>query len=619
MAGHIDHGKTALVRALTGYDPDRLKEEKERGMTTDLGFAFYGDTATIIDVPGHERFVRHMIAGATTIDLVLLVIAANEGIKPQTIEHFSIIKLLGLKHGIIVITKKDTVEEDILKILEEDVKNLIRGSDFSTAPCVFCSAVTGEGIEELKTVLKEVMAKIPPREDRGVFRMPIDRSFKIKGFGSVVAGTVLSGIGRIGETMEVLPQRCLVRIRGIEKHKRRFDFARIGERAAFNLLGGEKEEIKRGDVLACPNAYQPTRFFNAYLSALPENPFPIKKRMDLKLHIGTKETKAKIILLDRDSLLPGDSGYAQIIADEELVTEYGDRFVLRSFGPLLTIGGGKVLEVIKERQSKITLAERLKSWQVLNSEDKKEVVAEIIRMAGFYPISFQEIGKRVGLNNLKRILTCLKEENKIIELGEDEFISTDSYHKAKDKIVGVIKDFHSGNPYRAGIKGAELKSKLEKEMAKKLIESLLNKLTAKKDIILDKEIYKLPGFTILVSEAEKHLLVKITETIKEKGFLPPDLADLNKIFPKEKRIPELVGVLKERGEVIEIGGFFFHKEILAKAKEKLLSLFQKKPEITASEFRQVLNTTRRYVIPLLNYFDSQGVTERRGDFRVLRK
>ncbi len=499
--------------------------------------------------------------------------------------------------------------------MKKDVQNLVRGSYLDSAEIVATSTVTGEGICDLKRIIDSLISERPQKEDRGAFRMPIDRSFKIKGFGTVVAGTILSGTCKVGDTLEIAPKGLKVRIRGIERHKKVVDSAAIGERAAINLLWSEKGEILRGDVLIEPGAYQATHFLNCYLSLLPKT-IPVKNRMPVKLHIGTKETLARIFLLDNNELLPNEGSYVQIFSEEPVVAEMGDRFVVRSFSPPLTLGGGKVLEVDNKRE-KVSVP-FLQHLTNLNSDDKERVVLEIIQKNGFYPISFPEIMKRVGEKDLREILISLKEVNRIIELLEGKYISFENYEKAKERVQDLVARFHSENPYKRGIRLPELKSRAEKEMAQGLLERVIGELVAEKRIIFEKEVFRRPEFKIPLTGEEMNLIEKILLVVKERAFTPPDLAELRSLFSKEKALVRMVGVLKEKGDLIEIEGYLFHKENVEKAREILVRLLKEKGEVTVSEYRLKLGTTRKFIIPLLNYFDSQGVTKRQGDVRVLK-
>ncbi|UCD19405.1 MAG: selenocysteine-specific translation elongation factor, partial [candidate division WOR-3 bacterium] len=332
-AGHIDHGKSALVKALTGVDPDRLKEEKERGMTTDLGFVFYNPDVTIIDVPGHEKFVRHMVAGASTIDFVIFVVAADDGVMPQTHEHLEILKLLGIQQGVVAITKKDLVEEEMLEVVKEDVKSVLQNSFLENAPIIAVSNVTKDGIETLRKDLDELIAQTKPKTDRGIFRMPIDRRFVIKGFGTVVAGTVLSGSVTVGETLELLPEKKSVKVRGIEVHNEKVEDVTTGFRAAINLVGAEKEEIERGDVLAQPGYFEPSVYLNASLYLLKSAGKPLKNFTRLRIHVGTSEIFGRVVFLDRKVLNPGEKAMAQFRLEAQAVCDINDNYVIRTYSP----------------------------------------------------------------------------------------------------------------------------------------------------------------------------------------------------------------------------------------------------------------------------------------------
>ena len=395
-AGHIDHGKSLLTKVLTGTDPDRLKEEKERGMTTDLGFAFFGDNVTIIDVPGHEKFVRHMLAGASTIDLVLLVIAADDGIMPQTIEHFEITKLLGIKKGIIVITKKDLVDNEWLKLIEVDIKKMIQGSFLEKAPMISVSSITGEGIPELKKLINELIKNIEPKPDRGIFRMPIDRCFTMKGFGTVVAGTILSGSVKLGERIELLPQNKIARLRGIQIHNQSVNSATIGTRAALNLIGVEKEEIIRGNVLATVGYYHPTSLINASLYRLKDTPEPLKNMTRIRLHLGTAEIMSRILLLDKKELLTGEAGLVQLRLETPTVCDWNDHYVVRSYTPPRTIGGGIVLEAhpTKARRFDVELNERLTA---IRQGDPENIIEQHLLKSGFLAKTIEVLAKETTL------------------------------------------------------------------------------------------------------------------------------------------------------------------------------------------------------------------------------
>ena len=617
-AGHIDHGKSALVKALTGYDPDRLKEEKERGMTTDLGFAFYGDKATIIDVPGHEKFIRHMVAGAYTIDLLLLVIAANEGIKPQTIEHLNIAQLLGIKEGIVVLTKKDLVSEAELKNLEKEVREFLFQKNYLTsAPIVSFSAVTNEGLEDLKKLLDEKLAKITPRKkERGIFFMPIDRVFTIKGFGTIVAGTILSGVVNIGDNLELLPQKVIVRVRGIEKHKKQFRQAQIGERAALNLLGVEKEIIERGNVLATPNILEPTITVIGWLKILADSPVSLKKRSPVKFHLGTKETMAKVNLILKEELKPKEEGLAIFHLAEPIVANPYDPFIIRNFSLNITVGGGYLLlnynPFQKFTEDTIAILEKLKS------ENESARLLGFINLSTPKGIKIEDLQLFTGIDKekIKRIIEELIREKKIIEI-KDSYYPLEKFEELKNNILKIIETYHQKFPYRKGMKESELKKRLTYLNEELIIKALIDLINEKK-IKKEGNFLSLFSFQIKLSEKEEDYLKMIEKEFLKREYTPPDFLEIKELLKiDEKILKKLFTILLENEILIKIDDIYFHQQTMEKAYEILKSNFLKKP-ITVSEFRQILKTTRKYALPLLHYFDNKGITERKGDIRYLK-
>ncbi|MCI0514261.1 selenocysteine-specific translation elongation factor, partial [candidate division KSB1 bacterium] len=395
-AGHIDHGKSALVQSLTGTHPDRLKEEQEREMTIDLGFAFWGDQITFIDVPGHEKFVKTMTAGVSTIDLVLLVIAADDGIMPQTLEHFEILQLLGVRQGIIVLTKIDLVQADWLELVQEEIRQLVKGSFLESAPMIPISNVTGQGIDHLQQQLRQILPTIKSRPDKGIFRLWIDRVFSIKGSGTVVAGTVLSGACKTGDTVELLPRQKLLRVRRVQVHNKSLEQCVTGERAAINLMDVDKADIQRGDILAWPKYFQPTYMFNARLQLLKSCSRPLKNRARVHLHLGTGEIIARIVLLERNELAPGQSAFVQFRLEAPVAPDYGDLFVIRSFSPTRTIGGGVVVEVRASKTKWLPTAE-LQRLALLEHANPGDMIEQYLLKQAYEPQSISALSKALAI------------------------------------------------------------------------------------------------------------------------------------------------------------------------------------------------------------------------------
>jgi selenocysteine-specific elongation factor len=628
-AGHIDHGKSLLTKALTGTDPDRLKEEKERGMTTDLGFAFYNENVTIIDVPGHEKFVRHMLAGASTIDLVLLVIAADDGIMPQTLEHFEITKMLGIKKGIIVITKKDLVDNEWLELIKADIKKMVEGSFLANAPMVSVSSITGEGIPELRKLIDDMIKNIEPKPDRGIFRMPIDRCFTIKGFGTVVAGTILSGRIKLGDRVELLPQNKIARLRGIQIHNQSVDHATIGTRAALNLIGVEKEEIIRGNVLATVGYYHPTAFINASLYLLRDTPEPLKNMTRIRLHIGTTEIMSRILLLNKKELLPGEEGLVQLRLETPTVSDWNDHYVIRSYTPPRTIGGGIVLESnpAKARRFDIELNERLNA---IRQGDPENIIEQHLLKSGFIAKPIDVLAKETTLSlaDAQAIVAKLIPSGKVkpfIQDGKNLLVHSNFHQRIKETILNELTEFHHSNPLRLDLRKAELLSKLDPSLSQPGGTALFNyqlaQLIQDGTIVSKDDKIRLATHTIQFSAPDQAIIDKIEKIYLDGKFNTPKLNELKDLVAAEPtKIEKLTKALLDMGKLIDVGeGIILHQTSLKAAEDKLIQYFKQKSELTASEFRQMLETSRKYVIPLLGYFDTKGITQRRGEVRVLKK
>lgn len=622
-AGHIDHGKSALVKALTGVDPDRLKEEKERGMTTDLGFVFYGDNATIIDVPGHEKFVRHMVAGASTVDIVLFVIAADDGIMPQTYEHLEILKLLAIKKGIVVITKTDIVKSERLQIIIKDVKELLKDSFLENAPIVTVSNITGQGIDELKQILDALIRETEVKLDRGIFRMPIDRCFTIKGFGTVVAGTVLSGKTKIGDELELLPKKKRVKIRGIEVHNKQVEEVGTGFRAAINLVGAEKDEIERGDVLAQVGYFEPSMFVNASLYLLSRIDKPLRNFERLRIHIGTKEVLGRVVLLDKKLLNPRDKAIVQFRLEEPVICSVNDRFVIRTYSPQTTIGGGIVLE---------PKATKIKGYdeELLSHLARTETAEPIVLVEEDLRANFDlakkpiEIAKDINLptNEVKELLAHLIAQHKVLCLDEKKelYYHTDNRERLKQKIIEELKDYHKNNPSSIGITGLELLKKISHALDKILFDWAIEELQQDGVIKIsaDKKIY-LSEFKVTLEKNIADYVERIEKLVLAQKFQPLYFGELkSKIIGKENDVKKAYQYLLDTKILINIGeGFILHHKYVKEAELKLIEFLKQNKEIRVSQFRDLLNASRRAVLPLLIYFDSKGITVRQGDVRTL--
>jgi selenocysteine-specific elongation factor len=622
-AGHIDHGKSALIKALTGIDPDRLKEEKERGMTTDLGFEFYGDDVTIIDVPGHEKFVRHMVAGASTIDFVMFVIAADDGIMPQTIEHLEVLKLLAIKKGVVVITKKDLVKDDWLQIVTDEAKNLMHDTFLQDAPIIPVSSITGEGIDELKKVLDELIAQTEAKKDRGIFRLCIDRCFIIKGFGTVVAGTVLSGKIKIGDTLELLPYKKKVKARGIQVHNKKVTEVGTGFRSAINLIGAEKEEIKRGDVLAQPGYFQPSDFLNAALYLLKSAGKPLKNFTRLRIHLGTKEILGRIVILDKKVLAPGQKAMVQFRLETPAVCDVNDRYVVRTYSPQATIGGGVIIEP-KATKAKGFDEKLIEHLQKIEAGDPALMIEENLATNFELPRKVDEIAYDLNLPlaEVNEIINELLNNKKVLCIDEKRglYYSQKNFEKLKNNIINILKEYHKNNPINTGIPQLELLKNISKGFDKSLLNYTLEKMSREKSVKLtDDNKMRLFDFKVVLDKNMDEIVKRLEEMFLVAEYKPPNYdAVLSQRLGDEKLVKKAYRYVLDTGILIFVGeSIVMHKKMVEQAKEKLIQFLKSNKEIRISQFRDLLGASRKYVLPLLIYFDTHNVTIKRGDVRIL--
>jgi selenocysteine-specific elongation factor len=573
-AGHIDHGKTSLIKALTGIDTDRLKEEKERGITIELGFAHLqlpnGQRVGIVDVPGHEKFVKNMVAGATGIDLVAMVIAADEGVMPQTKEHLEICQLLKIRHGLVVLTKIDMVEPDWLEMVREDVTEYLSDSFLANAPIDAVSSMTGEGLKELAQTLDRLVEKIPERASGHLFRLPVDRVFTMKGFGTVITGTTVSGHIRTGDEVTVYPQEIQARIRGIQVHDEEVNEVRAGLRTAVNLQGVERAVISRGNIVANRDSLRPTYMVDVLLDLLPSAPGKLKNRAKARFHTGASEIISTVVLLDRDALEPGESCFAQIRLDEPTTVLKYDNYVLRSYSPVRTIGGGEVLNCKKSLD-----------------------------------------GELKGLKARKRTIQYDKERGVLIH--------ADFLNKAREEIVGTIGRYHKEYPLKAGLLKEELRSRTTGANNVKLFNYLVNQLTQEDVIVQDKEVVRLKDHRVTLAQDQEKARRELEGIYLKSGLQPPYFKELKGKFPGTTGA-DMLGVTVKEGVLLKVKeDLYYHRKVIEDLQQKLIQFLEKHGEINAPHFKEMTGVSRKYAIPLLEYFDSAQVTVRVGDSRVLRK
>jgi selenocysteine-specific elongation factor len=625
-AGHIDHGKTSLVKAMTGIDTDRLKEEKERGITIELGFAHLelpsGQVLGIVDVPGHEKFVKHMVAGATGVDLVALVIAADEGVMPQTREHLEICQLLKVKKGLVVLTKIDMVDQEWLELVKDDVWTFLSETFLAGAPILPVSSVTGEGIKELVATLDNMAKEVPERELGGFFRLPVDRVFTMKGFGTVVTGTTISGLIKTGDEVTVYPQGLEARIRGIQVHNREVEEVSAGLRTAINLQGVEKEEIERGNVVATKDTLRPTRIVDVVLHHLKSAPRKLKNRAKVRFHTGTSEIIATVVLLDKDELNPGDSCFAEIRLEEPVAVLARDHYVLRSYSPVRAIAGGEILNAApqkKKRFSEVALAE----LKVLNSGNLSEITEQYVLASRFEGVEQSELPflTNASRKKLEEIARTLQAKKKIIQYDKDKgtLVHADYLQKARDQILSILDQYHKDFPLKVGLLKEELRSRTAASGDSKLFNFVITQLGQESVVVQEKEVLRLKDHRVTLAQDQEKVRHEIEEIYLKGALQPPYFKELAQKFPGNSGTDVLQVMVKE-GILIKVKeDLFFHKDVIEGLKKRLVAVLKEKGEIDTPQFKDMTAASRKYTIPLLEYFDLTQLTMRIGDKRVLRK
>lgn len=625
-AGHVDHGKTALVRAMTGVDTDRLKEEKERGISIELGFAYLnlpgGRRAGIVDVPGHERFIKNMLAGAGGFDLVLLVIAADEGVMPQTREHLDIIQLLQVNKGIVVLTKCDLVDEEWLDLVKEDVKEFLKGTVLEYAPLAAVSAVTGKGIPELLESIALAVEEVAPKAVQGQPRLPVDRVFTITGFGTVVTGTLLSGVLKVGDMVEVQPEGLSARVRSVQVHGEKAESAEAGQRVAVNLAGLEVEQIGRGSVVAGPKMIKPSQRLDVRLLLLKSAARALKNRARVRFYLGTRETLGRVVLLDREELEPGTMVYAQIVLEEQAVPVKGDRFVIRSYSPMRTIGGGTVIDPSPKRRHK-----RFRE-DVLNALATRErgTPAEILKhyLDGNNSLLLPaEAAAGTGLHEKEVLEAAInlageKEIKQISGDGKTYLVSTGIYTRWLEDIKKLAISYHREFPLRDGYPKEELRSRKFQSLSTKVFQLVLLEMEKEGSLKVMPQVVALKDFATGPDAEQQKQIRQIGQIMKDAAFLPPSWAEISRSLGfNETKGPELLQYLLRTGELLKVTeDLYFQKEILLEAINRVTDHLRDKGEITVGELRDLLKTSRKYALPLLEYFDREKLTRRVGDKRL---
>lgn len=629
-AGHIDHGKTSLIRALTGIDTDRLKEEKLRGITIELGFAYMdlpsGDRLGIVDVPGHERFVKHMVAGATGIDLVALVIAADEGVMPQTREHMEICQLLEVRKGLVVLTKTDLVDDpDWLEMVQEDVAEFLKGTFLAGSPIIRVSAVTGEGLAELREALARLVAQVEPRSSDGPFRLPVDRVFSMRGFGTVVTGTSVAGRLRIGDPVIVYPLLHKTKVRGLQVHNDEVQEIHAGQRTAVNLQSVERALIRRGDVVATPGALVPTHLLDVRIELLASTPRPLKHRAKVRFHTGTAEHLATAVLLDREELVPGEAAFIQVRLDQPLTALRGDRFVLRSYSPVQTIGGGTVLHPLPRKHKGHGKREAALALEGLLHGSDDEIILWHVLDAAWNGVTGEELQVRANISrvHLEKALQRFTSQKKLILYDKENqrFLHADVLADIQQAILTILADYHRLYPLKTGMAKEELAAQLPHPIEVKLYNFVLRQLMEQQQLVVEMEWVRLYSHKIDLSGDEETIRGRIEQTFRESGLQPPFFKDVAPNLPGTRRQhQDILEWMVSQGILVKVKeDLFFHAAVLEELKQRLTAYLREHGEISTPDFKEMTQASRKYTIPLLEYFDVQRITIRIGDVRRLRE
>jgi selenocysteine-specific elongation factor len=628
-AGHIDHGKTTLVKALTNIDCDRLKEEKERGITIELGFAYFdlpsGRRAGIVDVPGHERFIKNMLAGAGGMDLVMLVVAADEGVMPQTVEHLHILSLLQVKRGMVVVTKADLVEEEWLELVLMDIRDRIADTFLEEAPIIPVSAVTGEGMDVLTATMDNLMDDVAAKNANLPFRLPIDRVFTVQGFGTVVTGTLCAGAVAVGDLVEVMPSQLSGRVRGVGVHGKQVGRAEAGQRTAINLAGLTVEQISRGDMLCAPGVLRPSMMLDVRLSLLKDVDKALINRERVRFYSGTSEVLGRVILLDAEALLPGEEAFVQLRLEEPVALWAGDRFVLRSYSPMVTIGGGAILDPHPVKRKRFR-EQGLSELRVLESGSATAILDQYLRKHSNQTLTREKLLALISRPGpeLDEALEELLAAEYAVSLRADDssYIFHRDYLKSlAEKLESLVTEYHRRYPLRRGIPREEIRSRLLPQAGTRVFGAILLELQADAPVVVGSRVVASQGFEVSFSGKWAKAHETLTQKFESQLFAPPTLDDapeLVRLTPDDTR--ELLDALVEQEMLVKVAeGMYFHRLAVCKALDLLTAHCSANgnAEFTLADFRTVIDSSRKYALPLLEYMDQRKITLRSGEARRL--
>ncbi len=633
-AGHVDHGKTSFVRALTGIETDRLKEEQKRGITIELGFAYLdlpcGHRLGIVDVPGHEKFVKNMVAGVTGMDILAFIIAADEGIMPQTREHFEICSLMGMKQGLVIVTKIDLVEPDWLEMVDDEITEFCEGSFLEEVPIIHVSSTTGEGLEEVKAALDRFVTSHNFSEAFGPFRLPVDRSFSMKGFGAVVTGTSISGRTSIGEELRLYPSENVAKVRGIQVHSKSVEEVEAGHRTAINLQGIDTVNVERGMVIAPPGVLKSSYMLDCQLLYLGSNAKPLKHRTRIRAHIGTSEIIGRVSLLDRDELQPGDEAMVQLLLEKKVAVWSGDRYVIRSYSPVATIGGGVIVGNVSPRKRKRLSDIDREYNRTLSTFLLKGTVQEkalfFLRESGETGLTASDLGIRLGLfgKHLKKVLSDPLSTKKmvVVDSATQRYVIWEIAEKIRDMVVDRLEIHHKQNPLLNGLVKEELRSSVGKRVDIKVFNYCLNELLRKSIVVQEDSAIRMAGHQVSLKADEEKLQRELQGWYKDRGLSTPTIKETMDRFSDypTSLVKDVLGLLQREGQLVKISEtLYYSQEIIAPLVESVKETIEKEGEIDAPRFKALTGLTRKFSIPILEYLDRIKVTMRIGDKRVLRK
>ncbi|HEX7049557.1 MAG TPA: selenocysteine-specific translation elongation factor [Longimicrobiales bacterium] len=624
-AGHIDHGKTRLVQALTGVDTDRLAEEKRRGITIDLGFAKLalegGIELGVVDVPGHEGFIRNMLAGATGIDLVMLVVAADEGVMPQTREHLAIVELLGVRGGVVAVTKTDLVERDWLGLVVEEIRERLRDTPFATAPVIPVSAETGEGLDALREALRDAASAVRQRAAEDLFRLPVDRVFTVRGTGTVVTGTIWSGRIAREQTVGVLPEGAVARVRGIQLHGRETDTAEAGQRAALALGGADRDRIRRGSVLVGDGAWQATRMLTARVSLLRDTGWRLRTRQRVRFHLGTAEVMARVMLLDETGagaeLGPGAAAWAQLRLEAPVVARAGDRFVIRSYSPVTTIGGGIIAEPTADKRKRLGPADAAVLDAVI-TQPAADAVTALCRAAGPRGAAIARLPTDTPHppHEIEAALAAL-EGTTLVRVGERAF-AADIASETRTRLLAGLEAFHTAQPLRPGMDREELRRTLPATTARELGEWALAGLLADGAIVSRGGLVARAGHAPRLSDDQRRIRDRLLDTLDAAGLTPPPIAELPDELRAHPDFRTLLKLLEHEDAIVAVTPeLYFTRAVIDGVIATVRRELAGRDGLTPADFRAVLPLSRKFLIPILEFLDRGGITHRRGDERAV--